>query len=174
MLEIGEYRAQSKTAALGKTQGGKEQIAVTFDLLDLPGQSITWYGYFTETSEETTFRGPRAAGCVGDDLADLSSLQPGAEVVLVIDHETYEGKTRAKVKFVNSGSGGIPLKSQLAPDAAKSFAARMKGRLLAFDRTAGTPAQPKPAPRHAASASSEVPQEVLDRQAAEQSDEIPF
>jgi hypothetical protein len=176
MLEIGEYRASARAAVLGTTKNGTEQVAVTFDLLDLPGQTITWYGFFSEKAEEIAFRGLRAAGFAGADLSDLASLQPGPECVLVIDHETYEGKVRAKVKFINRGGAGIPVKSQLDPGSAKAFAARMKGRILAFDQGAGSPPLPKPAakPTPRAPASDSPPQGLLDQQAGEQGDDIPF
>jgi hypothetical protein len=173
MLEIGEYRARSKSAALGTTKSGKEQVAVTFDLLDLPGQSITWYGFFSEAAFEIAMRGLRAAGFQGDDLSNLSSLQPGPECFLVVDHETYDGKVRAKVKFINSGEGGIPLKAQLEPDAARAFAAKMKGRIVAFDKSPDAPKATKPATK-ATPTHDGPPLDVLDKQAGEQSDDIPF
>jgi hypothetical protein len=145
MLDAGTYRAKAIEAALGETDTGKEQIAVRFSLLDCENQEITWYGYFTDKTLETTFKALRTAGWKGQDLMDLSDLcgrEDAPEVFLVVEHETYEGKTTAKVRWVN-GAGGLALKKALDPNKAKTFAARMKGQIAAFDRSAGTP---KPAP----------------------------
>jgi hypothetical protein len=145
MLDAGNYRARAIEAALGETETGKEQVAVQFTLLDLEGQTITWYGYFTDKTLETTFKALRTAGWKGQDLTDLTDLCAPAEtpeVTLVVEHETYtnpesgESKTRARVRWVN-GTGGLALKKALDPNKAKAFAARMRGQLAAFDR--GTP-----------------------------------
>lgn len=182
MLDAGTYRAQAIEAALGETDSGKEQIAVRFRLLDVEGQEITWYGYFTDKTLETTFKALRTAGWKGQDLSDLSDLCGGEtpEVNLVVEHETYENpqtgesKTRARVRWVN-GTGGLALKKALDPNKAKSFAARMKGKLATFDRTSGTP---KPQPRNGAAHYDDGPplDELVEKQAggALSDDEIPF
>jgi hypothetical protein len=150
MLDAGTYRAKAREAALGETDAGKEQVAVLFDLLDLQGQTINWYGYFTEKTEQSTIKALRTAGWTGTDLLDLSGLCPGSvEVYLVVEHETYtnpttnETKTTAKVRWVN-GAGGLSLKKALDPNKARAFAARMKGQITAYDRAAGTPKAPAP------------------------------
>jgi hypothetical protein len=148
MLDAGIYRARAIEAALGETDTGKEQVAVRFELLDVEGQQITWYGYFTDKTLETTFKALRTAGWRGQDLSDLSDLcgQDTPEVNLVVEHETdQQGKVRARVRWVN-GTGGLALKKALDANKAKAFAARMKGKLVAYDRTAGSP---KPPPKQA-------------------------
>jgi hypothetical protein len=52
------------------------------------------------------------------------------DVILVIETETYEGKARQKVRWVNSPS--MQLKDQLSAEDAKSFAARMRGKIVAM------------------------------------------
>lgn len=186
IIEAGTYRARALEGALGETSSGKEQVAVRFALLDLPQQTITWYGYFTDKTLESTFRALRTAGWRGQELSDLSDLsrEDAPEVHLVVEHETDDkGTTRARVRWVN-GTGGVGLKSQLPPDKAKAFSARMKGALAAFDRSNGRPAgqqavaarpsqtNGRPVPASA----SEVPQEVLDRQESigDGDEDIPF
>jgi hypothetical protein len=180
LLDPGTYRARSVEGALGQTSKGKEQVAVKFDLLDFPGQSITWFGFFTEATTNSTFKALRTAGWKGTDLSELSDLSnPDApEVYLVIEHETYEGKKTAKVRWVNS-AGGLALKARLEPEQAKAFAARMRDQLAAFDaaskQNGGTPA--RAAQRRAED--DGPPLSELDRQAAEQGggggpDDIPF
>jgi hypothetical protein len=170
MLDAGTYRARAIEAALGETETGKEQIAVQFQLLDLEGQQITWYGYFTEKTLETTFKALRTAGWKGQDLTDLSDLCAPAEtpeVHLIVEHETYENpqtgetKTRARVRWVN-GTGGLALKKALDPNKAKAFAARMRGQIVAFDRSSGAPkangvAKPHPADAEPSPFNDDIP-----------------
>lgn len=189
IIEAGTYRAKAVEGALGETSTGKEQVAVVFDLLDA-GQKITWYGYFTDKTLESTFRALRTAGWTGQDLSDLSTLsrEDVPEVHLVVEHEDdKEGQPRARVRWVNS-TGGMGLKSALAPDKAKAFAARMRGAVASFDRNAGpalkapaTPAvKPKAStrdmPLRRAPEPDGVPQEVLDAQQdeGEPGESLPF
>ncbi|WP_242394826.1 hypothetical protein [Anaeromyxobacter oryzisoli] len=192
LIDEGTYRARALEGALGETSTGREQVAVRFALLDFEPRTITWYGYFTDATTESTFRALRTAGWRGQDLSDLSDLsrEDAPEVHLVVEHEVDpQGKfpTRARVRWVNS-TQGIGLKEQLAPDKAKAFAARMKGALLAFDRANGASssapapssraaqARPpaRPQPRGAPPRDEMVPQELLERQAGEQGDDIDF
>lgn len=178
MLDEGNYRGRPIRAALGITGTGKEQIGVQFELTEPAGQRITWYGYFTEGTFDRTIEALRSCGWAGTDLAEFQGevLPVGfdQEVELVIKHEEYpehSGKYNAKVAFINSG-GGLAMKEALDSSAARSFGARMKGRIAAFDRSGGR----KPAPRARAAPADQVPQDVLDSQ--EQSnlsnEDIPF
>lgn len=145
-IQDGTYRARAVGAALGETKGGKEQVAVEFELLtdDLtPGQRITWFGYFTEKTTARTIESLRICGWTGSDLTDLEGIGAN-EVELVVENEEWEGKTRAKVQWVNKAGGGLSLAAPLSADKAKAFAARMKGAVLAFDQAAGQPRKPAP------------------------------
>ena len=150
MLSNGVYRAKAIQGALGETKAGKEQVAVEFEILDegFHGQRITWFGYFSEKTMDVTLRALRTMGWQGDDLSDLTGITNN-EVSLVVEQEEYEGKWTAKVRWVNSLGGGLGLKAPLAPDRAKTFAARMRAQVLAFDKSEGTPrpSAPRPAPR---------------------------
>jgi hypothetical protein len=176
MLDAGTYRAHAIEAALGETDTGKEQVAVRFALLDQENVEITWYGYFTEKTAPVTLRALRTAGWRGTDLMDLADLcnpESTPEVFLVVEHETYEGKTSAKVRWVN-GAGGLALKKTLDPNKAKVFAARMRGQIAALDAQSK---QNGSAPRSPAKSAgfTEVPQDVLDGQGADfDPDRIPF
>lgn len=130
----GTVRARAIDGELGFTKAGKPQVAITFEILEGEdsGRNITWYGYFTEATKERTIESLRYCGWKGDDLSDLSSINGEAEVSLVIEHDEYEGKTRAKVQWVNSG-GGARLAKPMNQDDAKAFAAKMKGIVAAVD-----------------------------------------
>jgi hypothetical protein len=142
-LANGIYRARVTQWALGKTDKGNEQVVMEFDFLDdgFVGTRMSWYGYFTEKGLPITLKALRTCGWHGSDLADLSGVEIN-EVSLTVENETYEGKTRPKIKWVNA-VGGFNLKAPLAADEAKAFGARMKGAVLAFDKSEGKPA-PKP------------------------------
>jgi hypothetical protein len=158
MLAEGTYRGRPIRAALGVTGTGKEQIGVQFELQDPPGQRMTWYGFFTDGTFDRTIEALRACGWTGSDLSEFGgeTLPAGfdQEVELVVKHEEYNGKISARIAFVNSG-GGLAMKEALDPTQAKSFAARMKGRILALDQSAGRKTQARPrnsgAPRDEAS-----------------------
>lgn len=133
MIKPGTYKARATEGALGLTKGGKEQAAIAFAIIDgdHAGESVTWFGYFTEATADRTIEALRHCGWAGDDLSDLSGILDN-EVQIVIEHEDYEGKTQVRVKWVNkSGSGGLALKERLEGGAAKAFAQRMKGAVLA-------------------------------------------
>ncbi len=134
-------RARAVGAAIGKAGTGTHQIAIEFEFLDETG-GITYYGPLTDAALEFTMKAIRSAGFLGDDLADLSSLTGETpEVVLVIGPEEYNGKVTRKVKFINS-AGGLALKDALQGDDLAAFARKMKGKIVQYDRSAGTPKPP--------------------------------
>src|SRR5438445_10684785 len=79
----GTYRARATTWGLGSTGGDKEQVAVTFKLLDYPGKVITYYGSFSEAALEFTVKALRTCGWTGVDISDLQGLDTN-EVSLVV------------------------------------------------------------------------------------------
>lgn len=163
MLPAGTYYAVAKGAGLGLTGTGKEQVAVEFEITtaEFIGQRITWYGFFTEKTTARTLESLRYAGLKGNDISDLSDLsrEDTPVVEIVVEHDTYNGKTSAKVAWVNRQGGG-GLRNALPADAAKAFAARMRGALAVVDtkikaeKSAGTNGKKPPAgppPGHPAS-----------------------
>lgn len=153
-MENGIYRARPLEAVLTYTAAGNEQVHISFELLDdgFEGKYLTYFGSFSEKAQEHTFKALRNCGWTGVDLSDLSGLNAD-EVSLVVENEEYEGKVRAKVRWVNA-PGGVTVKAPLPPDKAKAFAARMKGQLLAFDKTSTAP---KPAVKATNSRQPEPP-----------------
>lgn len=149
MIPAGKYRARGINAALGKTSKGNPQVGVEFNLLDdEEGRTITWYGYFTDKTKESTFKALRTCGWEGDDLSNLNGIGIN-EVHLVIEHDTNDkGERYARVRWVNS-TGGLAMKDTLGTEDAKAFAARMRGDIAAFNKSNGGPKpQPRaPAPR---------------------------
>lgn len=127
----GTVKARAKEWALGLSSTGKEQIAVMFELTsgEHAGQSITWFGYFTENTVDRTLDSLRHCGWQGDNLAELDSLDAN-EVELVLGEEEYDGKVRTKVQWVNRPAR-LALKEQMSAAQAAAFAQKMRGRAVA-------------------------------------------
>lgn len=137
----GSYNARAKQFALGLTSTMKEQVAVQFAIVGGPldGQTITWYGYFTEAAVERTLESLRICGWAGDDLSDLTGTEANEVQIVVEEEPDQQGVARPRVRWVNELRGPM-LKSELRPDQAKAFAARMRGTVVGFNQSRGKPA----------------------------------
>lgn len=148
------YLAKAKSWQLGESSTGKERVEVVFEITtpDADLRTITWYGYFsTEKLAARTVESLRICGWEGDDLTEMEGLNKN-DVELVVADEEYEGKTYAKVQWVNR-PGGMSMSAPLTGDRAKSFAASMRDRIRAMDAAKGKKA-PKPAAAPSGNASS--------------------
>lgn len=169
MIAAGTWKAHGVAAALGKTAAGKEQVGVELEILEgeAKGQRITWYGYFSDAAFDRSIESLRLLGWQGDDLSDLTGIGT-AEVLVVIEHEEYEGKTRAKAQWIN-GPGGVQIKDPLDQGEAVAFAQRMKGKILALNQSKGV--QPSAATRTPSAGRTNAPQDFAP---TGNSDDIPF
>lgn len=149
MLPAGTYRARAVDSELGYTSTDKEQVVVEFSILDEPhvGEHISWYGYFTDGTRDRTIESLRHCGWQGEDINNLAGIDLN-EVQLVVEHDEYEGRPSAKVRWVNK-AGGIVLKKRMSPEDAKRFAARLRPHIVANAAKAGArpPSAPKAAPK---------------------------
>ena len=137
MIEQGTFEAVAIHHEFG-TANEKEQVVVTFSLLEGPdkGKTIAWFGYFTEKAYERTMEALRYCGWKGDDLMNMGDLEQ--KVSIVIEHETYEGDTNARVKWVNKiGGGMVKLKDPMSTDKLRMFAASMKAKAAQIEEVAG-------------------------------------
>lgn len=132
----------------GEGPNEKKQVVVTFKLTsgEAAGQTISWFGFFTEKTWERTVKALRSCGFRGDDLSELTTQVLSNEVNLVIEHEEWEGKVRAKVAWVN-GTGGVALKNPMKQDDLKRFAAMMKGRVKGVAEAPAAVSTPAPQER---------------------------
>lgn len=133
ILPAGAYQGRATGADIGETKSGNEQVVVQFTLTqpaEYAGRTLNWYGFFTGKTVDRTVESLRICGWHGIDLSDLSGVDAN-EVQLVVEHESYEGVTTAKVRWVNA-LGGM-LKKPLDPIARKTFAQRMRGAVAAAD-----------------------------------------
>jgi hypothetical protein len=158
-MQPGRYMARATAVALGLTSTGKEQIVVAFTVADT-GESISWYGYFSEKTWQRTVESLRICGWTGDDLTDFDGGDLAGvdthDVEIVVEEELdQEGTPRARVRWINMLRGsGIAVKQPLAGTELKSFAAQMRGKILSLDggkkpaaQKPAPPASRKPAPR---------------------------
>lgn len=156
MIEEGKHPARVVDAALAKTGGGSEQVAVGFEITDGPdaGSSITWYGSLSSTVIQS---GNRAGGKVYeitfDNLQncgwDMESFHPeslqtcvGTNVQIVVAHEEYNGNVNARVKFINK-PGGLAIKERASADEASALTNKFKANLLKRKQNA-PPRQARP------------------------------
>lgn len=128
----GTHRAKAVEWALGTSQSGTEQIAVAFEILSdsHKGRKITWFGYFSEAALERTLSALRTCGWAEscDSIAELTGMG-SAEVDLVIEDEVYEGKTRARIKWVNK-VGAISLKNPMTHQQKLSLSERLRAAAI--------------------------------------------
>lgn len=172
-----QARARKDAWDLGKpeNQDGKEHVAVLFDYVDSNGEAgaITWYGYFSDKTWERTLDSLRYMGWTGDDLGNLDGLDTH-EVELVLEEETYQGKTRTKVQWVNRPQA-LALKNPMDAGARASFAARMRGRVAQHNQANGAQRRaaptraPQPAPHRSPAGNYEGPDAPMPSD-----DDIPF
>lgn len=138
MLPEGRYSAVCVSACVTETKSGKEFVSAEFRVArgELAGETVSWSGWLhTDKTADRTINSLRAMGFAGtaDDLAsgDLGELLN--EVSIVVEHADYEGKTSARVAWVN------PLKRTLAPDKAKALADRLRAKAAAAPIVPHTP-----------------------------------
>lgn len=141
-IDEGTYRARARSWELGFTESGKEQIWIELEIVDegsvVATERISWYGYFTDKTFDSTIRALRTMGWTGFDLSDLQGLDAN-EVEIVVEHEEYpagSGKLYPRVRWVNRpGAGGM--KKPMSPEEKRAFASHVKGRIVAADQSSG-------------------------------------
>lgn len=172
---IGKYAGKVIESALSETQKGDPQVALYCELGGEgpeKGIKLTYYGYFTEKTEEHTLNALRAAGWTGNDMTELADWKKAVpqpldvELVIeqedVVDEQNQATGTRPRIRWINP-QGKIGVRTRMAPDKAAAFAQRMKGRLAKFDHDNGAPknngaASQRPSPpRPASTGTDDIP-----------------
>lgn len=138
MLPIGNYEAVATPvetedgpvyAQFGETKTGKQQVAITFEILasEYAGQRITWFGYFTPNAAERTVQSLRYCGFRGNDISQAPTQALTSRVQLAIEHDEYNGRTSTKVRWVNRpSSGGMVLAKPYDKKAMRDLAEQLK------------------------------------------------
>ena len=153
----GRYTATVESAELGQSEKGTPFLALLCKTEQ--GEELTAYLYLSDAAFERTTKTLREVFGVDNNFETVVAQVTGKECSIVVEAEEYEGKTRMKVKWVNSvsGSSAKPLDnaaSLLAQLSAK--AKRIPAAAPAATRTAAPAvrpapsAKPAPAPKPAA------------------------
>lgn len=158
LLPAGRYRAvgvlmttdNGRTyCQFGKTQGGSPQVCVNFEILEgeQMGRRIAWFGFFTEKTTQRTIEALRYCGFKGNDLAELETQALDNEVEIIVQHEEYQGKWRARVAWVNQvGGGGFKFAKAMDRSGIRAFAAQMRTAVGSVPEAAGKKAERQPPP----------------------------
>lgn len=124
LIKPGKYIAKVVEYGIPETkEGASPSIALTFEF-EVEGvrKQLTYYGYLTSAAAEYTLKNLITAGFKHDRPSML--CKPNAfidkEVQIVVEHETYEGKTRAKIRWINE-LGAAKWKPLTPEVAAKNF-----------------------------------------------------
>lgn len=135
MIAIGKYRAVVEASCINMTSTGKDQLCVTFRILpdnNHAGESIMAYLYFTDkaldkTRESLTTLGWDPAGN-GWDVGQLHerSTLVGNEAMITVEHETYDGTTRARIAWINPPSGGFEMPNRLDDSGLSSLTNKLR------------------------------------------------
>lgn len=105
-IEKGTYPAKAWTQVqFGKNSNNKPFVRVKFELKG--GGSIIWDGFLTDEAAEKTLEQLETCGWDGKHLGPNLKGMGTKPVELVIDHEEFEGKTYARVRWVNRPGGNV-------------------------------------------------------------------
>jgi len=136
-------------AQFGETKNGTKQVVLHFEILDgaHAGKRLPWFGFFTANSADRTIESLRACGFKGDDLALAQDQEMSLRVSVTVEHSTWEGKTRAKIAWVNRpGGGGVKLEKPMDANALRMFSASLKTRVAGKPVVSGEKGEPGKAP----------------------------
>lgn len=131
-------RAVENSFEWGVSSNDNDQIGVLVNVLDgeLAGSQATWYGTFTEASEDRTIESLRFMGWNGTDVVNLPGLGSTDFQLTFEEEQTDSGSVYWKPAFVNRI--GVAMKTPMDDRRKAAFAARLRAKI----GTAGTrPAQ---------------------------------
>jgi hypothetical protein len=109
----GKHAAKIDDYGIGKNKEDKPYVFINFKLSDT-GESIKWFGHLGDAKgdkkspREITLQTILRMGFRGDDVHDLADgrqsrmLDESVEYELVLENNTYNGKTSLRVKFINT------------------------------------------------------------------------
>ena len=160
MLQPGTWMVKVvRCGFIGEDADGRAQLSIYFE--DETGDGITWYsalgtlkdGGFSEKSFKFGCDQLKALGWDAEKekwafeaLGTDDSPLLGREAEIVVVAETYDGKERIKVKYVNDPNRPKMGQERMAPDQAKRFADRLRSHLGVKAPPARPAAPKKPEP----------------------------
>ena len=150
----GRYTATAKTVDLGQSaEKGTPYVSILFETEQ--GEDLTAFLYLSDAALERTVRTLREVFGFNDDFGTVKEQVTGKQASIVVEAEEYEGKSRMKVKWINTvgGSSGKPLENAgtlLAQLSAKAKRIPASAPVAARAATAAPrAARPAPAPKTA-------------------------
>lgn len=135
---------ESIACEFGKSSNkGTDQVVANLKILDGPheGKVVPWIGYFTEKTLDRTIESLRNLGLKGDDITGARTQPMDNVVPVTVEEETYEGKTRLRIGFINKpgSGGGLVMEKRLSKDERPLFAARLRAKLAAAGEVTPAP-----------------------------------
>lgn len=149
MIKAGTYIATLTNYGIKINNSGKPQIACAFQIIDNDEVfNLTWYGSFNEgKAQEMTIKTLMSVFELMCEPSEIESyldriasqgvesglLNQDKEYQLVVEHDTYEGKTRAKIKWVNNVGSGNKFEKLAQGEVKKLFSGlNIGGTVAAF------------------------------------------
>lgn len=139
LVKPGKYLARVVSYGIPEPKPGKmPSVVLTFEFEeDGKKRQLTWFGSLSEKAIEHTAKSLIIAGMKSDMLSTL--CEPGAfhekDVSITVEHDTYEGKTRSRVKWINE-PGSAQFKS-LRPEVVNSQFGNLTGYMKATRKEMG-------------------------------------
>lgn len=145
LIQQGKHPAKADPTSyeLGEDQNGKPFAFLSFDIVDGPdkGRTIGGYFYLTDAAKDYSIERLRNAGATfpGGDIFDPAGIG-SSDCQIVVEHDEHNGKTSAKIKFVNKrGGGGVKAENKLSDGGKQRFRDTFKADLLATGSKAKGP-----------------------------------
>jgi hypothetical protein len=136
MIEPGTYTGKVEAVRVGESeQKGTPFFELKFKIIGGPcdGWDISQRWYLSDAAVERSLQVLETCGWTGTRIdAFLDGKLHGVdsrEVSLVIEHQEYEGKTNARVKWVNSTR---QMSENMSKSSAASLADKIEARVLAL------------------------------------------
>jgi hypothetical protein len=125
-VKAGKYKAKKIGGDFGETKGGKPYAGVLFSLVDT-GETITWYGYFTDAARPQAMQVLELLG-VNRDLKNIADAHDGEFNLVIVEEPNLDGVPVCKVRWVNPGSGdGLAMGQRLTEVKIARLADELKG-----------------------------------------------
>ena len=147
----GRYTATAKTVDLGQSaEKGTPYVSILFE--NEQGEDLTAFLYLSDAALERTVRTLREVFGFNDDFGTIKEQVTGKQASIVVEAEEFGGKTRMKVKWINTVGGGSGKPLENASTLLAQLSARAKripAAAPAAARTAAPAARPAPSAKPA-------------------------
>ena len=144
ITEAGDYTATVSKAEFGESKNGTPFLALNFKVAD---DTIIGWLYLSDAALPHSVKALKDAFNFNGDFESAVSQVEGKPCRIVVEIDSYEGKEKAKVKFINNIDGGYKAK----PIAnAQSFLKSLTAKAARIP--AASPAAPSAAPTRAPAA----------------------